>query len=172
MNIQEVISSHSNYQSEDPHWFSLCRDIENEDLRKALSDSLNVFFERHGPDANEAFYAFESCLMTRRTAERALKYAFLRNKKATKDIDFNRLIDGGFSLESDGRVNDPVTGKLLHCIPINADSTIDELNCLQEQDKLYRDDWVFIDYAYNSFRDNNPEVLKALLGAIEKHHKF
>jgi len=171
MDIQKIISEHSDYNSENPYWIHLCQEIENKEVRQKLSDSLNEFFEKYGPDAGEDFASCSSCLMCRKSAERALKYAFRKNKKITSDIDLDSLIDGGWSMESDGRENDPVTGKLLHCIPINKSSVIDELECLKDQDKLYKYDWVWLDYVFNSYRETDKEITQLMEGIINKHHK-
>lgn len=169
--IGYIISKHSDYDSYNPHWINMPREIEDKNVLAAMAKGMLEFFDKYGPDASDDFNAFESCSMQYSTAERALKYAIRKNKKLCGHIDISELIDGGWSMESDGRVNDPVTGRLLHEVPINEDSTINELEALLAQDSLSKDDWVFIDYAYNSFGDWGSDlVIRVIRNLVIKFH--
>lgn len=171
MSIEQYINKHSDYTSYNPHWINLHRDVDGDDVRKAMSDGMLEFFEKYGPDACEDFTSYESCSLQYSTAERALKYAIRKNKKLCGHLFVHELIDGGFSMESDGRVNDPVTGRLLHEIPINDDSTINELEALLDQDSISKDDWVFIHYAYNSFGDwGDDRIIRLVRDLVIKFH--
>ena len=170
--LQYIISKRSNYSSEDPYWINLHRDVANDKDRDVIAKHLLDWFNKYGSDAADDFASTESCSMSYRTAEKALNYALKKGK--IKDIQAYELIDGGFSQESDGRENDPVTGKLLHCIPINRSSIIDELTSLLETESLSKDDWVFVDYVYNSIscsrEDEDMEVIRLIRDIIIKHY--
>ncbi len=148
--ILEAIRRHSDYGMADPYWIALSScDVElSDEVKQQLSDYLNEWFEEHGPDANDDFTKTSSCLMTYETAEKAVKYAC---EKVGLDEMPDYIIDGVGSVETDGRENDPATGELLHGYPIHASSIIDELECLKEENELYKDDWRFIDMAFNSY---------------------
>jgi hypothetical protein len=147
---------------------------EDDAASKAISDGLNKYFRKHGPDATDDFTSFCSCSMKYDTARVALTYAI---KTAHRDLSklppemVSRLpeavIDGGYSQETDCRENDPVTGELLHSIPINKRMTLEELQYLVDQDKMSKDDWVWCDFVLNSFGDDDDEI-NAMLNRITR----
>ncbi len=164
--IQDFISKHSDYESEMPHWINLQRDIEDKEVLHLMAKLMNDFFKKYGPDACDDFTSSETPLLQHSTAIKALKYAIQKGGKKCALVDINSLIDGGWSTESDGRVNDPVTGRLLHELPINEDSTVDELIALLDGKWLSKDDWVFVDYCYNSFGENGSQKVIRLIRDI------
>jgi len=169
MNIGKAIDKRTTYSSADPYWINLPQEIEDDDVKQLLSDSLNEFFDKYGPDANEDFTSYCSCRMEYGTAERALKYAFSKNKKACVGIEIHDLIDGVGSIEGSGRENDPVTERLLHVCPVNEESTVEELEYLLQEDKLTRDDWEFLALVWHNFFDYNENVSYALRQVVIKH---
>lgn len=166
---QVTIEKYSDYTAHDPYWINLSHAIEDKNVRQDISDALNDFFEKHGPDANEDYAGCCGPLMKLETCRSALEYAIKKCGKIVRGIDINDLIDGVGSVETDGRENDPVTGELLHACPVNEDSTIDEIDCLIEQDKLEKDDWVWLDFVLNSFCDHNSVINSKLRQLTRKH---
>lgn len=162
---QLTIEKHSNYEAFDSFWL-LVWQIEDKDVKKSVSDALNQYFKKHGPDANEDYTSFSGPLMKYETAKESLEFVF---KKCKVDLDINDYIDGVGSIESDGRENDPVTGELLHTIPINKDSILDEIECLIEQDRLSKDDWVWLHFVVASAGRNDLELNSKLRQLTRKH---
>jgi hypothetical protein len=166
-----TIEKYSDYNAHDPYWINLCQAIEDENIRQSISTSINQYFRKHGPDANEDYTSFTGPLMKYETAEKAVKDAFNCRKKLLSkvSIDIQDLIDGVGSLETDGREIDPITGELLHTIPVNKRSVIDEIDCLIEQDELSKDDWVWLDFVVNGFGEYDSEVNAKLRQLTRKH---
>lgn len=175
---ERIISKHSDYNAHNPYWICLGYHFngrEHADMKQKISDSLNRYFKKHGPDANEDYAGCSGPLMQHETAINALNYALNANSslirhlpKEVQDGLPHCLIDGGgSSVEEDGRKNDPVTGELLHAIPINEDSVLEELEYLLDQDEMSKDDWVWCDFVLNSFSDDNSEI-NAMLNRIAR----
>ena len=171
---QRIIESHSDYTAHDPYWINLPSFFgdDHEEVSKAMSDSLQTFFQKHGPDAVDDFTSCEGRTMKYETAYKALIYAIKKLNKSNlpeelREISHHDFIDGGFSLETDYRDNDPVTGELLHCIPVSKSMTLEELGYLIDQDKMSKDDWVWCDFVVNSFGDDDSEI-NAMLNRIAR----
>jgi hypothetical protein len=168
-----VIERHSDYSAHDPYWINLYWYFgdEHKELSQAISGALNEFFRKRGPDANEDFSSTCSRSMQRETVDKALAFAIKKcNKLIPEDIRSDlphKIIDGGWSQETDCREDDPVTGELLHSIPVNRSFVLDELQCLVEQDKMSKDDWVWCDFVVNSFGYGNSEI-NAMLNRIAR----
>lgn len=166
-----TIKKYSDYSAHDPYWINLYHAIDSLEIRKKISDALNKWFHKHGPDANEDYTSFCGPLMQYETAKNALTWAVEKcGRMLPKNFDVNDLIDGGFSTETDGRENDPVTGELLHACPVNKEFIIDEIRCLIDQNKLSKDDWVWLDYVVNSCGDEDMEV-NAMLRQLTRKHR-
>lgn len=160
-----TIEKYSDYDAHDPCWIRL-HNIDNAEEREKISHALNCYFDRHSSDANEDYARCDGPLMQYSTAKNALDHAV---KKCKINIDTSDLIDGGYSLESDGRETDPVTGELLHTIPINEDSVIDEINYLIEQDELSKEDWVWLHFVVCGYGNHNMAVNAKLRQITRKH---
>lgn len=164
--FETIIESHSDYNAHNPYWINLYHGIKDKVIRQSVSDALNDFFHKHGPDANEDYTGCCGPLMKRETCEKALRYAF---RKAKYKGDIFDVIDGGFSVEDDGRENDPVTGELLHAVPVYKPFIIDEIDCLREQDKLSKDDWVWLNFVTAGFGTHDSDVNAKLRQLTRKH---